>query len=302
VKSVLLYLAVAGTLFFLVRGIQMRSSFKDQSKLEIKRAELDAARARDEKLSPRQRFRAALIRAGYDGDMFPFVALMAFLYLAVTASLHVIGMSTLTSSLAALPAAGAVVISYNTYVSSLRRRRFNEQLVELLELIAGQIEAGSGAQKALETVVPTMQEPLRGEMSRVLDAQVASKDLIGAIRELSVRYPSRAFELFIAALEIDRADGHAIGPALHQSADLLKGEFRLAAEANAELSQSRMEFLLILAILGGIGAKMLFSGDPQRHAAYVSPIGLILVIVAGANVAFGVFRFLRMINNIRGVQ
>lgn len=299
-SALLMLLAVAGTVFFFVRGFQLRSGYRRLSQLEAKRAELEEARARDERLPLRARLHQRMVASGYDGDAFPFAAGLAFLYVGVITALHLFGLSNVTASLVALPGSLLVVASVVKWAASSRRRKFNEQFIELLDLISGKIDTGVGVQTALNNIVPTMQDPLREEMSGVLDAQLATKDLVGAMRELSTRYPSRAFELFVASLEIDQAGGHAIGPALKQCAELLRRDFRLVAEANAEVSQQRGEFFLVLAILGAVAASMLFGHDPGRHEAYTSPIGLIILTVTGANVAVGIWRLMRLLRNLRG--
>lgn len=298
--TLLLGLSATGAVFFLLRGIQMRAGLRGLSQLEIKRAELEEARAKAEKVPAKERLRVELRRHGYEGDLFPFTAAMGFLYLLLMVLLHLTGLSYSIGALIALPASAATVWAASAWAAQARRRRFNHQLVDLLELVAGQIEGGNGAQKALSNVVGNMPEPIRGEMIRVLDAQMLSKDLIAAMRELAERYPSRAMSMFISALEIDRAEGHAIGPALHQAAELLKRDFSLAAEANAEISQTRGEFFAVVGIIGGIAAQLLFGSDPTAREAYTSLIGLTVVGLATANLGFGVFRFVRLLNVIRG--
>jgi Flp pilus assembly protein TadB len=301
-KALVFFLSIAGAIFFLVRGFQLRAGLKNLSQLETKRAELDEARAKENKQPVRVRLRRKLVAAGYDGDVFPFAAAVAFLYLAAVVGLHILGLGTLLAAVVALPASAALLWWIAMWTNTSRRRRFNTQLIDMLDAVAGQITAGTGAQKALSTVVPNMQEPLRGEMSKVLDAQLATKDLIGSIRVLRDKYPSRAFNLFIAALEIDQADGQAIAPALQQAAELLKADQRLMAEASAELSQQRGEFFLILGILAGIAAFLVLGHDPQRQAAYTSPMGIAVLSLAVGNVAFGIYRLMRILRKIRGEE
>lgn len=299
-KELVILLAVAGTAFFLARAVQMHSGRKALSQLEIKRIELEAERERSEKPSLRDRIRSQVFALGYDGDVFPFAAALAFLYLAMSVSLTLANFPNTLAYLAALPASVLVIWSAAKWSASRKRKKFNVQLVELLDLVAGQIEGGAGAQRALTVVIPTMQEPLRGEMNRVLNRQMATKDLVGSMRELAERYPSRAFELFISALEIDQADGHAIGPAIRQAAGLLNSDFQLRSEAVAEVSQQRGEFFIILTVLGVLGGYMLFGGDTARNEAYTSPMGLIALSASILNVIWGCWRMLTMLRNLQG--
>lgn len=299
-RTLILALAIAGCVFFLVRAFQLSASRRSMSQVEIKRIELDAARERAERLTLRQTIHARVRALGYDGDLFPVAAGLAFLYLAVTVAVSMTPAPPWVAYAVGLPLSFLIVVGITKSVATRKHKKFNGQLVELLELVAGQIEGGTGAQRALTIVVPTMQEPLRSEMSHVLDVQIATKDLIGAMRELAGRYPSRAFELFISALEIDRADGHAIGPALRQAAGLLNDDFKLRSEALAEVAQQRGEFFIILGILGALGAYMIFGGDTDRAKAYMSPFGLIALSAALGNVGVGVWRMLSVLRKLQG--
>lgn len=299
-QNILIVLALAGTIFFTILGFQTHSRVRRMSQIDVKRAELEEALAREERKGPKDRLLISLRQNGYDGDLFPFIAGISFLYITLLIALRLLGAPYTVGALIALPASGMVVWTGAGWAARTRRARFNQQLVELLELLAGQIESGNGAQKALQSVVPNMQEPLHSEMTQVLNAQVASKDLIGSMRDLGERYPSRAMSMFIAALEIDQAEGQAIGPALHQAADLLRRDFSLAAEARSEISQTKGEFFAVLGILGAISAQLLLSGDAASRAAYTSPLGLAALTIAGANVAFGIWRFLRILRVIKG--
>lgn len=299
-EVVVILLAVAGAVFYLVRAAQSRSEVRSRSQLESKRIELEAARERDERPSLSQRARRQAFALGYDGDVFPFAAALAFLYLAVSVALTLTQIPAGMAYVAGLPASVMVIWAFAKGLTTRTRKKFNVQLVDMLELVAGQIEGSTGAQRAVALVVPTMPQPLRGEMTRVLDRQAATKDLIGALRELSERYPSRAFELFISAMEIDQADGHAIAPAIRQAATLLNSDFQLRSEAVAEVAQQRGEFFIILGVLSALGGYMIFGGDESRMEAYLSPVGLMALGLSITNVIWGCWRMLAMLRNLEG--
>lgn len=297
-----LFIAVAagGCAFFLLRWAQLRKTYTSLTQIEQMQVKLEEARQRETQLTWRQKLTAELVRNGYKGDLFPFVAAMGFLYLAVVLVLRVLGLSDILGIAVGVPVSAGAVWLGAQWLATRRRRKFNRQLLQMLELVAGQIEGGVGAQKALTAVVPNMQEPLRSEMTAVLDAQAASKDLISGVRALAARYPSRAFDMFISALEIDQAEGHAIGPALHQAAEILARDFELSAEASAEISQTKMEFFSVLGVLGLICARLILGGDDTAKEAYFSPVGTLFLLGGAAIVAWGVVRALRLLNKARG--
>lgn len=297
---ILLLTGVFGAAFFLFRGVQGRAALRSMTEIERRRVERDAAVDKGNRQTLPVKIRRTLIRNGYDGDLFPVVAAAGFGYLALFAGLHLAGLPYALAAGVALPTAAALALGAFAMAAKRTRQRFTQQLIELLDLLAGQMEAGYGTQKALRTIVPTLENPIRAEMTQALENARATKDLVAELSYLQEKYPSRGMGMFVSAMEIDREAGQAIGPALHQAANLLKKDFALAAEAKSELSQTRGEFLAVVGIIVVIAGKMLFWSDSGTTSAYTSGIGTVIIGAAAANMLFGVWRFLRLINKSRG--
>lgn len=293
-------IAMAGLTYYLVRWAQLRTGYSAMSQLEQRYAEISEVRKTSAKVSRREALRAELRRIGLADDLFPLFAAAAFLYLLVAVPLRFTGLPELVTMLAAIPAAAGAAWVGVLVRAQRRRGAFNQQLVDLLDLVTGQIQGGVGAERAMMIVAPQMPDPIRTEMTRALAAGQAGKDVIGAMRELRDRYPSRAFDMFIAALEIDRAEGQAIGPALRQASDLLKREFALAGEAKAEIAQTKYEFLAVAGIVVALCGYLVVGGSAETQEAYRSVGGVIALLAAAANVSFGAFRFFRMMSKIKG--
>lgn len=298
--NLLVCLAVAGVAFFLMRAVQAARTRRAMSSLELTRLEIEEARELERRKPIGARVQDFLAGIGWDGNELTVISALVVLYMVLSAALTLTGLPLAVSALVALPTAGLVVASAARWVANGRRKRFDRQLVELLDRLARQMAAGAGVQASLHTVVPAMPEPLRSEMLTVLNNPEAMKDLPAALEPLQVKYPSRGIRMFHSALEIDRDEGLSIRESLAQAAESLNSEFRLRAEAVAEISQQRGEFFMILTILIGMSAYQLFRTDESTQAAYASPMGLTVLVVAAANVAVGVWRLLRTLSNIEG--
>lgn len=291
---------LAAFTYFIVRFVQLRSTYRGMTPIEQRYAEIHETRAQSDKVSVRERIRLEMRRLGLAEDLFPLYAALAFLYIAVAVPLRLTGLGEMVTMLAAIPVAGVAAWGLIVWRAQRRRGAFNKQLIDLLDLVNGQILGGVGAERALNMVTPRMPDPIRTEMLATLSAGQAGKDLLGAMRELAGRYPSRAFDMFIAALEIDRAQGAAVGPALTQASALLKRDFALAAEAKAEIAQTKFEFLGVAGIVVGLCAYLVFGSGPENREAYSSAAGVIALAIGAGNVALGGFRFFRMMNKVKG--
>lgn len=285
--------------YFSIRWLQFRRGYAALSETEKRRAEIAAIRGLDKNVSLRERLQLETKKLGLGDNAFPLYAGAIVGYLGVAAPLSV-QLPLWMALLAAFP--GAAVVGYvaTAMLARARRKNFNRQMIDLLDLTVSQIQGGVGAERALNIVVPQMPDPMRSEMTRALAAGQAGKDLVGAMKELSQRYPSRAFDMFVAALEIDRAEGHAIAPALSQAAALLKQDFTLAAEANAKLGQVKNEFYAVAFIISGIAVYLIVGGPESVRQAYTTLGGWIVIGLAVANAAAGFARFRKKINSLVG--
>lgn len=293
-------LAVAGAAYFTVNWWFARGAWKNATNIQRANARIEEARRRDERGRLRDRLTLALARRGYQGELTPAVIAAGYLYVLCALLLRLVGVGGLVGALGALPVATLAAFGILGQLAARRRRLFRRQLLQALTLLAGQIEAGSGPQRALEQIIPSLQDPLGAELAGVMNATVASKDLVGAMRDLYTRYPSRAFAMFVAALEIDKMQGGSLAPALRQAADILDREFSLGEETRAEISQTRGEFFAMLGILALIAVSMIAGGDETAKAAYRSPLGLIGIVGGGAWAGLGVWMMLRLLNKAKG--
>jgi Flp pilus assembly protein TadB len=290
-------LAAGGAVYFSIEWIGSILRRRNLTYLERTALEVDATAYRDSRTSLKDRLRILVREVGWNNDLFVPLVAITFVYLLVASALRLGGLGPATAPAVALPLAALAVRQIIATLKVRRRRTFNRQLVQALELLAGQMEAGNGVQRALEMLTPTMADPLRSEFEAALEATVASKDLVEALRDVGTRYPSRALNLFIAALDIERNTAGQLGRPVREAANLLRNEFELTAELKAETAQQRMAAWVMVLGIGGISAMLLLGLD---RSAFATPVGLGALGLASANFVFGITRIMGMIRSIEG--
>jgi Flp pilus assembly protein TadB len=238
----------------------------------------------------RDRVQHWLAVRGYAGPLAPVLAVGAVLFGFVALVLRLIGISGFVGLAVAVPIAAGVLWVVSGQAAARRKRLFDAQLLSALNMLAGLLEAGQSPPRALDHVAAAVAEPLRSELAVALDRATVDKDLVPALSDLARRYPSRAFDLFVTALEIERDVGAPMAPAIRQAVRILERDFELSQETNAEIAQARYEFYGILILLGFIAFAMYSGSDATARGAYLSPMGLLILAAATANMAFGLFR------------
>lgn len=294
---------VAGFVFFFVRWIQLLTGYRSMSEIERRYAEISAVadeRRSGEEQTLAQKRAALLHRWGLSDSVFPFVAAFGFFYVMAGAISIGLGASPVLAALIPVPLGLVVAGLGGRIAASKRRERFNKQMVDLLDLLSGQLRSGVGMDRALVNVLPTLQDPMREEIQRAVNIAGSGGDLLEALEDTQRRYPSRSMELFLSLLAIDRSEGTSITGALEQASDIMKKAFELQSEGKAELSSAKTEFYGVLGIVVLItGNSVINSIAPDGSNPWANPLGVIVLAILGANVVFGVFRFTRIVGSLK---
>jgi Flp pilus assembly protein TadB len=300
IRNLVIAFAVAAFAWSVLGWMFTRRDLKSMTQIEKANAEIDAATRREKRRTPKKMLQDALAQHGYKGDLTPIMVGITFVYLILTVVMISIGFNSLIGAVLAVPFSAGLAVLVSKHMVSRRKRKFQEQLLQALTLLAAQVEAGNGPQLALDRIIPSLQDPIRSELTATMDATVASKNLVQAMKDLEARYPSRPFQMFISALEIDEAKGGRLEPALRQAAAALQRDFDLGKEATAEIAQQKLEFIAITGIIGGIVVMVVVGNKEAAAESFLSPMGLVISAVTLANVALGIYRALNIFRKAQG--
>ena len=297
--TMLIALTCAGAAYFVVEYLLTRTSYRRLAKSKIQLAYMAIEEAeRSTAVSWKDRVAARLSIAGWSGGLTPILIATGFLYAICVVVLSVLGVNDALGVFAGLPVCAGVVYLIVIRIASRRNLAFQRQLMPALGMLAAQIEAGNGAERAIEQILPALEDPLGAELGAAL-ASTVTMELVQALRQVEIRYPSRSFTLFLAALEIDRLQGGALAPALREASQMLQRQFDLAEEAQAEVSQAKMEFYAVGGIVGLIAFSLLSSDDPFMRDAYTSSAGIVALVISATLIGTGVLRAMRLLKKAK---
>lgn len=298
--TLLVALTIGGASYFAVSYVLTKLSYRRVTKSRLQLAYLAIEEAeRGGGTSIQERLASRLVIAGWYGGLAPIVTASAFLYALCVLGMYVVGFNQILGIIVAVPACIGAVSIIVIRVSTRRQLAFQRQLMPALAMLASQIEAGNGAERALEQILPSLEDPLGAELHSALAATV-TMELVPSLQEVSRRYPSRAFTLFLAALEVDRLQGGALAPALREASSMLQRQFELSQEAQAEVSQAKVEFYTVGGIIGMIAATLMSSNDPSIQDAYFSTVGLVALGLGFGLAGLGVWRAMRILREAKG--
>ncbi|HEX7388355.1 MAG TPA: type II secretion system F family protein [Castellaniella sp.] len=123
----------------------------------------------------------------------------------------------------------------------LRRRRFDAQLPDLVQALAGALRAGAGMQPALQHIVGQSLPPLSQEFSLLLREQRLGLGFHEALHKLRGRMPTESCGLVVSALGVAAQTGGSLADTLESLAQTLRMREHWLGRVRALTAQGRMQ-------------------------------------------------------------
>jgi tight adherence protein B len=190
----------------------------------------------------------------------------------------------------------AAFVPYALVVRSVakRKRVFEEQFPEVLDLIAASLESGASVVRALELVVEEADEPTSSEFGRVLTATRMGSDLSDALTAMSERLGSRDVDWTVQAISVQQRTGGKLADILRIVARTMRGRGELLREVATLTVEGRMSAFILGALPFFIALVMLVVSPQYLKPLFHETVGLIMVGAAGALMLVG-FAWMRRI-------
>jgi tight adherence protein B len=163
-----------------------------------------------------------------------------------------------------------------------RRRAFEQQLPDVLQMMSGALRAGYSIQQALAAVAEDGQPPASDEFRRTTAEVRLGATIDEALRQMAQRLGVIDFDWVVMAIEIQREVGGDLAEVLEAIAQTIRERERLRRHIKALTAEGRLSGW----ILGGLPffmAGMLLLINPDYLAALFES-GFGLVMIAGASV------------------
>jgi tight adherence protein B len=129
-----------------------------------------------------------------------------------------------------------------------RRSRFEDQLADLLQLLAGSLRTGYGLLQALEMASTETESPTCDEIGRVMAETRMGRDLGDALGAAADRMASDDFDWAVQAMEINRSVGGDLGEVLDAVAQTIRTRATLVRQVSSLSAEGRMSAYVLLAL------------------------------------------------------
>ena len=184
---------------------------------------------------------------------------------------------------------------YLDFKKGRRRKAFEQQLPDTLQLMSGSLAAGLSLAQSVDTIVREGAEPMSGEFKRVLIEMRLGITIEEALSGITERFESKDFEWVVMAIRIQREVGGNLAELLDTVAATIREREYVRRQVAALAAEGKMSAMVLTALPPLF---LLYLSFSQRE--YVMPLftdmrGLIMLIGATLWLSLGAWWMSRLV-------
>ncbi|MHB1593088.1 MAG: type II secretion system F family protein [Streptosporangiaceae bacterium] len=180
---------------------------------------------------------------------------------------------------------------------SRRRAAFDDQLPNVLQLVAGSLQTGFSLAQALDAVVREDSQPASGEFARALAEARLGVDLDTALDSVATRLQSSDLSWVVMAIRIQRETGGNLAEILRTTVATMRERAYLRRQVRTLSAEGRLSAYVLLALPLVVGGWLFYSDPGYMRPLYTTFFGVAMLIVAAVLIVVGAL-FMRKIIHI----
>lgn len=190
---------------------------------------------------------------------------------------------------------GAVLpIAMLDSMAGRRRHRFDEQLPDVLTMIASSLRAGWGVSQAIDLVVTEAGAPSSGEFKRVQTEVRLGMPLERALQRMADRMGSADFGAAVTAIAIQREVGGNLAEVLDSVASTVRDRGALRRQVDALTAEGRLSAIILIALPILEGLALAFISPGYLAPLYTTPVGAVVGVMGVLMVFVGAYWLTRV--------
>ena len=238
-----------------------------------------------------------LISSGIPLSGGEFIILQVFLLILFT--LIGFALASLNALSLLLPLLGLVLPrTYIRFAQNKKTHKFNDQLSDVLLVLANSLKAGFSLFQAMEMASQEMPDPIASELRLTLKEMTYGKSTESALTNLTKRIKSKDLELMVTAILIQRQIGGNLAEILLGIHETIQERLTLMGEVRSLTAQGRLSGYIIAFIPFAIGLIIGIMQPDYLAMLFTNRLGITMVI-AGLSLQLLGFLAIRKIVKIK---
>ena len=169
------------------------------------------------------------------------------------------------------------------------RAKFNEQLADNLDVLAGALRTGHAVMGALAVMVESADEPSQTEFRRVLHDEQLGVPLEDALMVMARRMESYDAEQVAMVMRLQRESGGNTAEVLDRVAETIRGRMELRRLVDVLTAQAKISRWILTSLPIFVLVMLMMSGGDYLDPMFGSTAGIIALVMGGVLVLIGSF-------------
>jgi tight adherence protein B len=155
-----------------------------------------------------------------------------------------------------------------------RRQKFDFQMVEAMDILAGSIKSGQTVATAFQTMAKHMPKPISEEVGYMLASQKLGDPLGVALKRIAERMQSKNLDLIISSILIAEKTGGNLIETFQTLAESVRQIYQLENKIRTSTAQERMQGNILAIIPLALMVAMFFLNRPMIMPLFQTPVGI----------------------------
>lgn len=166
-----------------------------------------------------------------------------------------------------------------TRATDRRARRFEEQLPDVLQLLAGSLRAGYGFLQAIDTVAQEATDPAASEFARALNEARLGGSIDDALEAMANRLDSEDFHWVVIAVTIQRQVGGNLAEVLETVAETIRERERLRRHVRGLSAEGRLSAWILILLPFAVAGYIMVVNPRYMESLIGTTGGLIAILI-----------------------
>ena len=140
-----------------------------------------------------------------------------------------------------------LVLLLNLLVSR-RRKKFDEQVPDSLQMLAGGLRAGHSLLRSVDASAEESEAPMKEELNRVVNETRIGRDLGESLADVARRTDNEDFASITRAIEIHREVGGDLAQVLDHVGETIRDRNQVRGQVRALSAEGRMSAMVLMAL------------------------------------------------------
>jgi len=235
-----------------------------------------------------------LVEAGINMPLKEIVVIVGAGSLAGFAFGLVVGQLLLAIVLAlVVPILGRMVFSV---LAERRRKKFERQLGETLQMMAGSLRAGYSLPQAIATVAQEAEEPTSSEFTRVTNEVRVGRALTESLDDVAVRMRNEDFYWVTQAIGINREVGGNLAEVLDNVSATIRGRSEIKRQVASLAADGKLSAIILMLLPFAVSLFLAILSPAYISRLVSSPVGWMMVATGAVMLTIGGFWLSKLIN------